>query len=165
MLTLVLMRHAKTEHSNPGGDKARRLVPRGVQDAHDAGKTIAPLGIGRALVSSATRTQETYSALGLGVEPILLDELYDEGPSAALRLIALTPESVSGLIVVGHAPTIPALVAELSSVSSADRANDAHHFPTAAYSVFQLPGPWGSLLDDAPAGLQCRGIARPPFAG
>lgn len=165
MLTLVLMRHAKTEHANPGGDKARRLVARGVQEAQEAGKAIASLGINRALVSPATRAQETYAALGLGLDPILVDELYDDGPMAALRLIALVPESVSGLIVVGHAPTIPALVAELSSVSVADRANDAHHFPTASYSVFQFPGPWGTLLDDAPAGLRCHGVTRPPLTG
>ena len=43
MRRLVLMRHAKTEANNPEGDKARHLMPRGVQDAQNAGKELAEL--------------------------------------------------------------------------------------------------------------------------
>ena len=37
------MRHAKTEGNNPAGDHARELLPRGVQSAQEAGKTLAGL--------------------------------------------------------------------------------------------------------------------------
>lgn len=161
MKTLVLMRHAKTEAANPAGDKARRLVPRGRQDAQEAGAALARLGIDFALVSSATRTRETFNALGLGIEPVVVDELYYGGTETAIRLLAAVPDHVAGVVLVGHAPTIPALVAELSRASVDDNASNAHHFPTASYTVFRFPGSWADLAHDAPRGLTCEGVQRP----
>ena len=45
MRRLVLMRHAKTEATNPRGDKARRLTSRGVQDSQEAGVELAALSV------------------------------------------------------------------------------------------------------------------------
>ena len=41
MKRLVLMRHAKAEHYNAGGDHARELAPRGRSDAANAGLLLA----------------------------------------------------------------------------------------------------------------------------
>lgn len=59
------------------------------------------------------------------------------------NLIAATDESVQGLIVIGHAPTIPSLTAQLGYASNSDEAQRASGwFPTASYSVFDFAGNW-----------------------
>lgn len=147
MRRLVLMRHAKTEAYNPGGDHERRLTPRGIQDAQNAGVALRALGIDAALVSGAARTRETFTHLGLAVQPVVLERLYGCGTDTAARLIAETDDSVASLLVVGHAPTIPDLAATLLCESDPGEAEGVGGwFPTAAYSTFTLEGPWSSLL-------------------
>ena len=145
------MRHAKAEHNGHGNDHARGLTGSGRSDAAAAGMALRSLGLTHALVSTATRTRETFEALGLDLSATYLDDLYFGGTDTALRLIGATDDAVSGLIVVGHAPTIPDLAARLlftGNPREADRVGS--WFPTAAYSSFALEGPWGDLLGDRP---------------
>lgn len=160
MRRLVLMRHAKAQHSSPGSDHDRRLAPRGIQDAQEAGVALRRLGIDAALVSSAARTRETFEALGLGLQPIILDDLYFGGTDTAEKLIAATDEAVTSLLVVGHAPTIPDLAAELllsGNPREADRVGS--WFPTSAYSRFTIVGPWATLFGTG--GASYEGTMRP----
>lgn len=162
MRRLVLMRHAKTEANNVGGDKARRLMPRGIQDAQDAGKELAELGIEYALVSSATRTRETFAALGLDVPAEFQDALYYDGTETMVSRIAETDPAVDGLIVIGHAPTIPSLVAELAYASNRTEADQAQcWYPTAAYTSFTFDGDWADLADHDFSHVVLEGIQRP----
>ena len=164
MRRLVLMRHAKTEANNVGGDKARRLKPSGVQDAQEAGRELAGLGLQYALVSTAQRTRETFAALGLDIPAEYQDALYYQGTETMLQRIGETDPEVTGLLVVGHAPTIPSLVAELAYASNraeADQAqgavqNQAGGTSTSSLgamakrasglAAFMKPGPFALLL-------------------
>ena len=52
MRRLILMRHSKTEATNPLGDKARHLTPRGVQEAQEAGRA-GEVPVGALIVAPA----------------------------------------------------------------------------------------------------------------
>ncbi len=146
MRRLVLMRHAKTQGSNPNGDHARELLPSGVQDSQEMGKLLANLGLDFALVSTATRARQTFMALGLGIEAEYLDALYYDGTDSLLRFISEVDPGVTGLLVLGHAPTIPALAAQLSYASDRKAADRMQcWFPTATFTEFTFEGEWTSL--------------------
>ena len=83
MLTLSLLRHAKSSWSNPTlPDRDRPLATRGVTDAPLMGKAMAERGIDPELVlcSSARRTRDTLALVlpELRVEPKVVyeDALY-----------------------------------------------------------------------------------------
>lgn len=160
MRRLVLMRHSKTEHHNLGGDHARRLTAAGIQAAQEAGIAMRPLGISAAIVSTSTRTRETFTALGLHIPVAYLDDLYYDGTDAAARLIAGTDDAVGSLLVVGHSPTIPDLAAGLLYASSPGESDQVGSwFPTSAFSTFTLDGSWRDLFTDGVVGYE--GTHRP----
>ncbi|AQX16339.1 putative protein [Tessaracoccus sp. O5.2] len=162
MRRLVLMRHAKTEANNPQGDKARRLMPRGVQDAQSAGRELAALGLQYAIVSSSTRTRETFAALGLDIPAEFQDALYYSGTETMLQRIGETDPEVTGLLVIGHAPSIPSLVAELAYASDRSEADQAQcWFPTSAYTTFSVDGDWADLADGDFSIVRLEGTNRP----
>ncbi|HEX3929542.1 MAG TPA: histidine phosphatase family protein [Nocardioides sp.] len=149
---LVVMRHAKAQ---PGGetDALRELAQRGWDDARDAGRWLASLGVapGAALVSSARRTRSTWLALAEGgsfaCDATYSDSLYSAGPETALDLVRETAEAVSVLVVVGHNPTM-AYLAQLLDDGDGDQAaarQMATGFPTGAVAVFAVPAPWSGL--------------------
>lgn len=146
MKRLVLMRHAKAEHYNVGGDHERSLTGRGRSDAAAAGLVLAPLGLQRAIVSTAARTRETFECLGVEAAAEYAAWLYHCGADTLLERIRETSDDVSGLIVVGHAPTVPALAAHLADACDPAQADElASWFPTAAFAEFTFDGPWASL--------------------
>lgn len=149
MRRLVLMRHAKTEGNNIRGDHARELVPRGVEDAAQVGRQLSGLGIQYALVSTAMRTRQTFAALGLDVPAEFQDILYHGGTDEMLQRISETDDDVTGLLVVGHAPTIPSLSAQLGYASAPHEADALQcHFPTSALAEFTFEGSWSELTRD-----------------
>ena len=161
MRRLVLMRHAKTEANHVGGDKARELLPRGVQDAQEVGVHLRELGLQYALVSTAARTRQTFAALGLDIPVEYQDVLYYEGSDTMLERIAETDDDVEGLLVVGHAPTIPGLSAQLSYASAPKEADDLQcWFPTAAFAEFTFEGDWSDLERDNLAHVRLERVQR-----
>lgn len=159
MRTLILMRHAKAEAFNNGGDKARRLLPRGIADAQQMGQALTHHDLQLALVSSAVRTQETFQALGLSPEVRYLDRIYSAGSDDLRWLISEVSDTVSGLLLVGHAPSVPGLAAELAQLSGTG-IDDFYHFPTACYATFHFTGSWTSIADEPIEGLQFAGLNR-----
>lgn len=150
MRRLVLMRHSKTEANNPGGDKVRELTARGVQDAQEMGRQLASVGLQYALVSTATRTRQTFAALGLAIPVEYQDALYYDGTTTMLQRISETDDTITGLLVVGHAPTIPSLSAQLGYASAPAEADALQcWFPTSAFSEFTFEGSWTDLEPDS----------------
>lgn len=146
MRRLVLMRHAKTQSHHPGGDHARELLPAGIQDAQKAGVQLRALGLQHALVSTATRTRQTFAALGLGIPVDYVDAIYRDGTESLLRHISETDPAVTGLLVIGHAPTIPALAAQLSYASDRKTSDSlACWYPTATFTEFTFDRNWTDL--------------------
>ncbi|MDO5678437.1 MAG: histidine phosphatase family protein [Propionibacteriaceae bacterium] len=161
MRRLILMRHAHTESNNIRGDKARNLTPRGVQQAQEAGVELRALGVDYALVSTAERTRQTFAALGLDVPVEFQDVLYHDGTETMIQRISEMTDDVQTLLVVGHAPTIPSLVAEMAFASNRSEADEAQcHFPTSSYSSFSFDGTWDQLADGDFSHLRLDGITR-----
>jgi phosphohistidine phosphatase len=101
---LVVMRHAKAE---PYGttDHERGLTARGRGSAVEAG--LLPEV---ALVSSATRTRETWAAVveGSGADAAAAsfsDRLFTGGPDEVLEAVQAVAEGVGTVLYIGHNPT------------------------------------------------------------
>lgn len=141
MATLILIRHAKAETARPGQtDVSRELTPRGMTDAAAACEVLASLTIGSpvtVLVSTATRTQQTYDIVGTSLpvhQRINERRLYDAAVSTVIDLaVEAGGETV---IVIGHNPTLRDVASHLSDV-------DVDSFPTSAIAV--LNGDWNAI--------------------
>ena len=148
------MRHAKAE-PYADTDATRELTARGREEAAAAGAHLASLGVtpDHALVSSATRTQQTWAAVRESCAPDVHEEisdgLYAASPAAALETIRLVPEEATTCIFIGHNPTAAHLAAGLDD-GEADPAvlrGLLAGFSTSAFAVFDVPGSWGELSE------------------
>lgn len=154
MRTLVIMRHARAEASAPS-DAERSLTDRGHSDAAESGRWLAIEGIepDYALVSSATRTSETWEDVALAADWDLdlaesSQALYTAEGETALDLIRETDDGVATLLVIGHNPTIGYLV-QLLDDGDGDEEAGSHiavgGYPTSAVAIFEYDGPWTDL--------------------
>jgi phosphohistidine phosphatase len=143
MRRLLLLRHAKAERSQPGGrDRDRILDERGRNDARALGAYLARHGCipNRALVSTATRTRETWALLAAvfgSAPPVAFDDrLYEAAPLAILQAIKETAPEAATLLVIGHNPGMAELAGTL--VASGDvetRERLGRGFPTSALAT------------------------------
>jgi phosphohistidine phosphatase len=153
MRRLMLLRHAKTERAGPGErDRDRELVKRGRADAAVIGAYMAHHGFvpDLALVSPATRTQETWTlvAAEFAKAPrIVRDErIYNATTETLIGVIGATRKAAS-LLVVGHNPSLHDLALQL--VASGDlemREQLNEKLPTSGLVVIDLPlDDWSDL--------------------
>lgn len=149
MRILHLLRHAEAQWQSPGpdGDHARPLSSRGVQQARGVGAHLRKAGVDLIVSSSATRTRQTAEALDLGVPVLALDDIYNAPASSILACVVGLPERYNGVVVVGHAPGIPALVHHLADASSeaVARAAIAHRYPPATLTSLTVHTAWAKL--------------------
>ncbi|MBM3608880.1 MAG: histidine phosphatase family protein [Alphaproteobacteria bacterium] len=142
MRRLLILRHAKTERSNPGGDHARRLLDRGREDAVRMGQYLASqnLAPAAALLSDATRTRETFELLA-GMLPHAVRTrferaLYLADPVTVMEHVAQASDEAAAVLVVGHNPGLHELAFDLAQDG---RPGDidmlARKFPTSALAV------------------------------
>lgn len=152
--TLYLMRHAHAKNSAIGGDLHRSLSRHGRQEASAAGALLAGAHVELALVSAATRAQETFTAMNLRrpdgspVPAQVMEALYNSGTDTLRQRIAETPDDIGVLLVVAHAPGIPSLATEFTWASSrreADLVQSA--FPTATLAGFSVACSWQRIAD------------------
>jgi phosphohistidine phosphatase len=145
MPTLVLLRHAKAEPHHPD-DHSRVLAARGRTDAAAAREWLCSKGIlpERVLVSTSSRTRETWELASVGtVKPIFEERLYEAGTEDLLEVLRETPEDTGTVVLVGHNPSIELLAWQLDDSEDArDQTNRG--LPTAAIAVFEVAG-WGEL--------------------
>jgi phosphohistidine phosphatase len=147
MLTLLLLRHAKSSWDDPGlADFDRPLAKRGKKAAPEIGAALAAKGLRPDLVlcSSAVRARETLDlvlkALGPPVPEVRLDEeLYMAPPAlliARLRKHAADPTAPRKVMLVGHNPGFEELARILAGSGDGDDcARLAEKFPTCAVAV------------------------------
>ncbi len=154
MLTLILLRHAKSNWNNPSlPDRDRPLATRGVNDAPLMGKAMAERGIDPELVlcSSARRTRDTLDLVlpELRVEPKVVyeDALYHAAPETMLDLLQETPPGVGRVMLVGHNPEIQALGLDLvGSGPKPYRERLMTKYPTAGLAVINFEaGLWKNV--------------------
>ena len=155
MLTLCLLRHAKSGWSNPTlPDRDRPLATRGVTDAPLMGRAMAERGIDPELVlcSSARRTRDTLALVlpELRVEPKVVydDALYHASPEAMLEMIHTIQPGANRVMLVGHNPEIQALALDLvGSGPKHFRDRVRAKYPTAALAVINFSsGLWKNVM-------------------
>jgi phosphohistidine phosphatase len=149
---LLVIRHAKAE-AVASSDHARRLTERGRRDAAEAGRWARAAGFlpDHALVSTAARAHETWTAFAAAAEADLVAELdaglYSAGPDAALEVLRSAPRVAHTVALVGHNPTMAHLVHLLDDggAEPAAFAGISAGFPTCAVAVLHVPGEWTDL--------------------
>ena len=154
MLTLSLLRHAKSSWSNPTlPDRERPLATRGVTDAPLMGKAMAERGIDPDLVlcSSARRTRVTLELVlpELRVEPkvVYVDALYHASPEQMLKMLREIEPGDNRVIMVGHNPEIQAFALDVvGSGPKHFRDRLRTKYPTAGLAVINfVSGLWKSV--------------------
>ena len=148
---LVLLRHAKAAAPEPGQrDVDRPLTARGLADAAAVGAWLAA-HLGRpdlVLCSPAVRTRQTWSgavgaAANLAAADVQLEpSVYEAWPDTLLDLVRAVPDDRATVVLVGHAPGVPALAERLNRASGTGPVGD---FPTSALAVLGTSGPWDDL--------------------
>lgn len=156
MRQLLLLRHAKSSWQTADiPDRERPLNRRGADAARLLGDYLLQAGLlpDLALVSSATRTEETWHRMskrwpGHTAAVELLEALYLAAPSRLLAQIRRAPQSAGRLLVVGHNPGLEALAARLAGPGSnaEARARLARKYPTGGLALFAVTvDRWGDL--------------------
>jgi phosphohistidine phosphatase len=147
MLTLSLLRHAKSSWSDPElDDHERPLAKRGAKAIPALAKFVRQEKLRPSLVlcSDAIRTRATLALLLAELGPpapqvIFDDALYLASPDAIRTELGRVEGSATHVLVVGHNPGLHALALEL--VGEGDRkmlAMLAREFPTGALAVISF---------------------------
>jgi phosphohistidine phosphatase len=154
MLTLSLLRHAKSSWKNPTlPDRDRPLATRGMTDAPLMGKAMAERGIDPELVlcSSARRTRDTLALVlpELKVEPKVVyeDALYHASPAEMLKMLHDLQAGASRVMLVGHNPELQSFALDLvGSGPKHFRDRLREKYPTAGLAVINFAsGLWSSV--------------------
>ena len=159
MLTLTLLRHAKSSWDNPGAaDFDRPLAKRGQKAAPLMGAEIARRDLVPELVlcSSAARTRQTLD-LVLGTWPVPHPEVvFDEAIYMAtseellaqVRAVAPRSPAPSRVMVVGHNPGMEDFAADLTGGGNPEaRKLLAEKYPTCALAVLNFAAAAWSDVD------------------
>ena len=151
MLTLSLLRHAKSSWKDPTiPDHDRPLNARGKTEAPLMGKAVAKHGLAPDLVlcSTARRTRDTLELVlpELKKEPKIVyeDGLYHGTPQEMLDLLRQVPPSASQVLLVGHNPELQSFALDLIG-SGAKHLKDRLEtkYPTAGLVVVRFEaGDW-----------------------
>ena len=154
MLTLSLLRHAKSSWKNPAlPDRERPLNARGMGDAPAMGRAMSERGIDPELVlcSSAQRTVDTLALVlpEFKVEPKVVyeDALYHATPDEMLDMLRSLQPGARSVLLVGHNPEIQALALGLIGAGPKDlRDRLIEKYPTAGLAVINFTaGLWSSV--------------------
>lgn len=155
MLTLMLLRHAKSSWADTGQvDLDRPLNERGKRAAAAMGHYMASNGLMPQLVlcSPALRNRETWGLVAgeLSVTPevLITTEIYDFGDGKALmECLRHRSSAAQSLLLVGHNPSIAGLAQTLVGAGNGKlRERLEEKYPTAALAIisFDLDN-WESL--------------------
>ena len=154
MLTLSLLRHAKSSWSNPAlADIDRPLATRGVTDAPLMGKAMAEHGLDPELVlcSAARRTRDTLDLVlpELKVEPKVVYEeaLYHASPETMLQMLHAIQPGSNRVMLVGHNPEIQSFALDLVGAGPKHfRDRLRTKYPTAGLAVINFAaGLWKNV--------------------
>lgn len=164
---LILMRHAEAGHAGGYRDHDRPLTTHGLRDASAAGQWIRTQvrPVDAVLCSTAARTRQTLEASGIAAPVEYVDDLYGGGIDDIIEVISRAPADAGTLLVIGHAPGIPATAYELATTaqSSTTYAGDGsepastgdehpalrrlRHFSACAFAVLSAEGGWTEIAD------------------
>jgi phosphohistidine phosphatase len=166
---LILIRHAKSDYPDGVADHERPLNGRGRREAPAVGdwlaKHVAVVKPPLVIVSTATRTQQTWTLIqdrltGPWSLATRIDErrIYEADWPSLTDVVREVPESHADVVLVGHSPGLPDLVAACAEPSRLVT-QAMEHFPTSAVAVLATHRPWRSACD-APMVLQDFAVIR-----
>jgi phosphohistidine phosphatase len=159
MLTLMLLRHAKSSWAESGlTDIERPLAPRGKSAARSMGGYLRSHRFKPALVlcSPARRTRDTWELVleELKEKPVfeIEQDLYDFGDGTRLlQCLRKRNDAAKSIMIVGHNPALEELAQRL--IASGDeklRSRLEKKYPTGALAVIELPGgAWQQLTENS----------------
>lgn len=165
---LVLLRHAQAEDPWSGGtDIARELTDAGMRDAEAVGRWLHEqrIGFDEVHCSASIRTQQTAEAVwsgGCAEADVRIDKrLYNASAEAVLDVVRESDEDANVVMVIGHAPGLPALTSLLADGVGSVAAHEAlaHGFPTCGLALLRFSGHWRDL-DFGAASLERFHVAR-----
>ena len=136
-LTLILMRHAKSDWGSPGlADHDRPLNGRGMRDAPMMGGWLREKGHlpDQVLCSTATRTRQTLEGLGSETPTAFMPSLYHAEPDTMHD--ALLQAQGRSVLMIGHNPGIAAFAEDL--LEHAPDHPRFHDYPTCATLVAEF---------------------------
>lgn len=150
---LVLVRHAAAAARHPEGDHERELTEEGRAEARTAGGWLNghELGVDQVLCSSAERARQTAEGLwdgGCCEADVHYDQrIYNADHDTLLGVVREADEDASVVMMIGHAPGIPALASLLADGEGSRRAHEAlaAGFPTGGLAVLSFSGYWRDL--------------------
>ena len=157
MPTLMLLRHAKSDHDDPKqDDHDRPLSDRGRKDAPRMGTYIRDQGWQPALVicSTSERTRETWDLIEpqLKTTPkVRFDRaIYLAAWPSLVSIVQSAPASTPSLMVIGHNPGMEqlALALALQPKTPSERAlleTMSKKYPTCALAVLEFDGDWRNV--------------------
>lgn len=147
----MLLRHAKADWPHDVEDIDRPLTPRGAEEARKVGAYLQDRGLvpDLALISPARRTQETWRLVSGAWEGprehVVVDDVYDASTRVLLQVVREHGGDVGSLLLVGHSPGVPDLLATLAAPSQRRRVS--LHYPPATLAVVDLPVErWGDVV-------------------
>ncbi|MBP7722501.1 MAG: histidine phosphatase family protein [Alphaproteobacteria bacterium] len=151
MKRLMILRHAQTEPASEGGDRERKLTPKGLEDARALGemmtaKNYAPDFI---LCSPVTRTRQTLDQMVATLGKIQTEfqkVIYEGGYDEILKLVRGVDDSCAALLVVGHNPAIHQFAASMAREDHALTDRLSFGYAPATLSVLDVPrARWADL--------------------
>jgi phosphohistidine phosphatase len=153
--TLLLLRHAQTEDTRPGGrDLDRELTAYGEEQARAVGTFLAETGltVDAVLCSAAVRARQTLAALGLALPDAsrldISSEYYNAGADTLVEALRNLDGDCRTVLLAGHAPGVPAVAYELADPETSDPAVLAAidgRFPAATLARLEFTGDWADL--------------------
>lgn len=150
---LILLRHAKSGYPGGVADHDRPLAPRGRHEAALAGRWLldAQPPVDAVLCSSAERAIQTLQRTGIDADVTVEPRLYGASPDQIIDIVGTAAALARTLLVIAHAPGLPATAALLAGAGSDPDALAALHrgFPTSAIAVLEVPGAWSTAQPDA----------------
>ncbi len=163
----MVMRHASAR-TYGDSDHARVLTRRGLAEAAEVAGLLCEAGVSPdlALVSSATRAQQTWAAVSArcgDCEVEVSDGLYSASSDAVLDAVRVVPESTGTVLYLGHNPTASHLAAVLAGeqVSTEALSHIVGGMPPATAAVFGVEPEWADI---APGVARLLHVLRPSQA-
>lgn len=150
---LLLLRHAKAVPYGYDNDHERELTSRGHRDAQAVGQWLREreIGVDQVLCSTAVRTQQTAEGVwtgGCAETSVQYDRrIYDAPAARLLEVVREADDGASVVMLVGHAPGIPALASLLADGEGSHAAHEAlgRGYPTSGLAMLHYTGRWGDL--------------------
>jgi len=147
---LILMRHGKSDWSQPLSDYKRPIKKRGFRESARVGAWLKEQDLVPELIlsSPAERARETAETVAEGMdynaENIFWNEsVYMADVSELLDAIASIPDECHRLMVVGHNPGLEDLLFYLTQ--DLDIPDDGKVMPTATIAVLETDQDWNDL--------------------